>query len=122
MQLYAVENSGHVRGYFLLASVPGQVRIADCWMDSPAPADWRGLILCAIDQARQDPRGAEIVAWASDPLLTEVLRSCGFHARFTCPIGVRPSVPGTIAAGTLRVQMLDNDDAFLCLSRNEYWG
>jgi hypothetical protein len=122
MRIYAVEDRDRVRGYFLLASVPGQVRIADCWMESDEPADWRGLILCAVAQARHDPQAAEVVAWASDARLAAALRSCGFYARFEVPILVRPSAADAFPQGTLRVQMLDNDDAFLFLSRHEYWG
>ena len=122
MQLYAVERAGRVRGYFLLASVPGQVRIADCWMDSGEPAAWRALALCAVEQAQHDPQAAEIVSWASDPLLAGALRTCGFYARFQSPIQVRPTGRDTRPEGTLRVQMLDNDAAFLCAGRNEYWG
>jgi hypothetical protein len=121
MQIYAVENANRVRGYFLLASVPGQVRIADCWMDSDEPAEWGALILCAVAQAQLDPQAAEVVAWASDALLAGALRSCGFYARFEAPIHVRPSIAEAMPPGTLRVQMLDNDDAFLC-SRRQYWG
>ena len=121
MQIYAVEDAGRVCGYFLLVSVPGQVRIADCWMDSDEPPDWRALILCAVAQARYDPQAAEVVAWASDALLAGALRSCGFHARVELPVRVRPSVSDAMPEGTLRVQMLDNDDAFLSLG-NEYWG
>jgi hypothetical protein len=122
MQLYVVESAGRARGYFLLASTPGQVRIADCWMDSNEASDWRALILCAVAQSQQDPRAAEVVAWASDPLLAGVLRACGFYARFQTPIHVRPSGRDPMPQGTLRVQMLDNDDAFLCEGRYQYWG
>jgi hypothetical protein len=122
MQLYAVERAGHVRGYFLLASVPGQVRIADCWIDSQESADWRALILGAVEQAKHDPQAAEVVIWASDPLLAGALQACGFHARFQSPIRVRPTAADTMPEGTLRVQMLDSDDAFLYGGRYEYWG
>src|SRR5207302_927716 len=52
MRLYALKRAGRVRGYFLLASAPAQVRIADCWVDSEEPADWRALIACAVAEAR----------------------------------------------------------------------
>jgi hypothetical protein len=122
MSLYGVERAGQVRGYFLLAAAPGQVRIADCWMDSDESADWCALILCAVEQAQRDPQAAEVVIWASDPLLAGTLRACGFHARFQVPIQVRPAGGDAMPQGTLRVQMLDCDDAFLCLSQYEYWG
>lgn len=123
MQLYAVSKAGRLRGYFLLALAPGQVRIADCWLDSDESEDWRAMILCAVELAQEQPQAAEVVIWASDPLLATALRACGFYARFESPIQVRPSGNDTGPAGPLRVQMLDNDVAFLrCQGRNEYWG
>jgi hypothetical protein len=123
MQLFAIEIAGRLRGYFLLASVAGQARIADCWMESNEPADWRALILCAVEQAQRDPHAAEVVMLASDRLLAGVLRSCGFYPRFECPIQVRQANGDTMPEGTLRVQMLDNDLAYLWEEgRSAYWG
>jgi hypothetical protein len=123
MKLYAVSKAGRLRGYFLLALAPGQVRIADCWVDSEESEDWRATILCAVELAQDQPQAAEVVTWASDPLLATALRACGFYARSESPIQVRPSGNDTGPAGPLRVQLLDNDDAYLFYQgRNEYWG
>ena len=119
--LFAVERAGRVRGYFVLASTPGQVRIADCWMSSDEPSDWRAMILCAVEQARHDPQAAEAVIWASDPVLAGALQACGFHARREFPIQIRSSDVASTSAAPLRVQMLDNDAAFLHEGRNDYW-
>lgn len=113
MQLYSVERAGRARGYFVLASAPGQVRIADCWMDSDRPADWRAMINCAVALAGRDRQAAEVVIWASDPLLSETLRASGFHARQKTPILLRPTNAAAVPAAPLRVQMLDNDEAYL---------
>jgi hypothetical protein len=121
MALFAVERAGRVRGYFLLASAPGQVRIADCWMDSADPADWRAALLCAVEQAKQDPQAAELVTWASHPLLAESLHTCGFHVRFRVPIQMRAAGEGSMPAGPLHVQMLDSDAAFFHEGRSEFW-
>ena len=120
MALYSVERSERTQGYFLLATAPGQVRIADCWMDSADPADWRAMISCAVGQARQDPHAVEIVTWANDPLLCGVLEQCGFHARFTVPVQVRPADDASMP-GALRVQMLDCDSAYLDTGRQDLW-
>ena len=123
MQLYAVSKAGRLCGYFLLALAPGQVRIADCWVDSEESEDWRAMILCAVELAQDQTQAAELVIWASDPLLAAALRACGFYARFECPIQVRRSGNDSGPADPLRVQMLDNDAAFLFeQGRNEYWG
>jgi hypothetical protein len=121
MQLYAVERAARVRGYFLLTSAPGQVRIADCWIDSVDSADWCALILCAVEQAKRDPQAAEVVIWASDRLLEEALPACGFHARFRA-IRVREGRSEAVPEGTLRVQMLDSDIPFLPEGPFQYWG
>jgi hypothetical protein len=121
MQLYSVEREGRVRGYFLLASAPGQVRIADCWMDSERPADWRAMINCAVAQAGRDRCAAEVVIWASDPLLSQVLRASGFHARQKTPILLRPANGAAVPGAPVRAQMLDNDAAYMHEGGSELW-
>jgi hypothetical protein len=122
MHLYAVERGSLIRGYFVLASVAGQARIADCWVESEEPSDWRAVILCAVEQAKRDPQAAEVVILASDALLASALQSCGFHARFQIPIQMRSNGHRSLPEGTLRVQMLDNDSAYIWEGRNVYWG
>ena len=121
MTLFGVESQGRVQGYFLLASVPGQVRIADCWIDSEDPADWRGMLLCAVSEAKKDPQAAEVVVWANEPLLAGALAESGFHVRNQTPIQIRPADDASMPPLPLRVQMLDNDRAFLNEGLNEYW-
>jgi hypothetical protein len=121
IHLYSVERAGRVRGYFLLAFAPGQVRIVDCWMDSDRQDDWRAMIHCAVEEAGRDPRAAEVVMWASDALLSESLRASGFHARHETSILLRSANGAALPAGPLRVQMLDNDEAYLHHGRIELW-
>jgi hypothetical protein len=121
MELFGVEMADRVRGYYLLATVPGQVRIADCWIDSEEPADWCALILCAVEQAKRDPQAAEVVIWASDPSLAQTLEACGFHERWKTPILVRPVGELLVPQGPLRVHMLDADAAYLRGDRKEFW-
>jgi hypothetical protein len=112
MELYAVQRAGRIRGYFVLAIVPTQTRLADCWMDSRDPADWRALVQCAVRQAKLTPGTAELVAWANDPTLSRALLDCGFHERCAFPLFLLPNASAT-PTGILRVQMLDNDGAYL---------
>ena len=79
MELFALEKAGDMRGYFLMAFAPGQARLVDCWVQSSDPADWRALLNCVVRQAKHAPRVAELVSWASDPILSDCLRECGFH-------------------------------------------
>jgi hypothetical protein len=121
VELYALERAGRIGGYFILSYAPGQARLADLWMYSEDPADWRALVHWAVWRAKIKDGLAELVAWSSDPQLSLVLESCGFHARLTLPIYLRGS--GTVAfpQETLRVQMLDNDAFYFYLGRNELW-
>jgi hypothetical protein len=121
MQLYALENAGRVRGYFLLAFALRQARLADCWVDSSDPADWRAMLQCAVREAKGHPRAAELDAWASDPVLSRCLLDCGFHVRGDLPVQVLAPHAPNITLKTLRLQMLDNDAAYRHGGRNEFW-
>jgi hypothetical protein len=121
MHLYVIEKSGQARGYFLLASAPGQVRIADCWMDSDEPGAWLAMVQLALEQGRHDSRAAEIVVWANDPLLSDALKASGFRARYETLIQMRPSDPAVMPDAPLRVQMLDNDLAYLHEDQDAFW-
>lgn len=113
MELHALERSGCVQGYFLLAVAGRQARLADCWMVTSDPADWRALIQRAVQRAREHPGVAEVVAWGSGALLSGCLMECGFHPRATQPVLLMMRPGQTLPTETLRVQMLDTDAAYL---------
>lgn len=121
MELHALERSGRVQGYFLLAIAGRQARLADCWMVSRDPADWRALIQCAARQARQHRGVAELTAWASDALLAESLARCGFHRRSTQPVLLMLRTGLASPPGALRVQMIDTDAAYLDPQGQKLW-
>jgi hypothetical protein len=114
IEVYSWERWPLKRGYFVLARAPGQVRLVDCWVSSEEPDDWCALVQCAVEQARRHPEAAELVAWASDPLLCGVLRQCGFHTGAALPIQLLTRKGSSVPPATLRVQMVDNDAAYLC--------
>lgn len=120
LELYGLERAGRIGGYFALSYGPGQARLADLWMDSNDPADWRALVHSAVHEARGKPV-AEIAAWSSEARLSQALRDCGFRARFTLPIYLRGSAGAVTSGYALRVQMLDNDAFYLCDNRNPLW-
>ena len=111
MALHRLEKAGQTRGYFLLSFVPGQARLADCWVDSDDTSSWRALVQCAVQAARQDPGVAELIAVANEPLLSGALKAAGFHARGTSPITVLVR-KGHDFPPAFRVQMLDSDAAY----------
>lgn len=118
MELYVAERGAETRGYFLLAFVPGQARIADCWTVEPIADDWAELVGLAVDTARRDAGVAEIMAWSSEPVLSQALTSRGFHRRHELPLSVR-SRNSDCRIPVLRIQPLDNDAAFMHQGRVE---
>jgi hypothetical protein len=120
--LHSVEKAGHIRGYFLLAFVPGQARLVDCWIDSSEPDDWQALVQCAVHVARQAPGIAEVITVASDPLLSGCLRQSGFHARRKTPVQmlIRKGQDGPPECPP--VQMLDSDAAYHHHGYPQFWG
>jgi hypothetical protein len=121
MELCALERSGRVQGYFLLAIGGRQARLADCWMVTREPADWRALTQCAVRRARQHPEVGELAAWASDALFSECLAQCGFHVRNRQPLSLLLRAGRPAMTATLRVQMLDADAAYLDPRGDSLW-
>ena len=120
MELFALERGGGVRGYFLLGFAPRQARLVDCWVQSTDPQDWRALLNCAVLAAKRRPRVAELVSWASDPMLSVCMRECGFHARGAQEVRLLSSDRANFPSITVRLQMLDNDAAYRHLGRTEF--
>ncbi len=121
VEWFLMEKGGRIGGYFLLSYAPGQARLADLWMDSEDPADWRALVHSAVMQARAKGGVVEAAAWSSDPLLSQTLEACGFHERFTLPIYLRSSGTEPMPPDALRVHMLDNDAFYLHSGHSELW-
>lgn len=121
MRLYSLERAGRVRGYFLLALAPGQVRFADAWVDSDERSDWRALVACAVRVARCESGAAELAAWANDAALAQALIDNGFRPRFSLPVMLRSSAKGVPGPAALRMQMLDNDALYLHEGRGQLW-
>jgi hypothetical protein len=112
MVLHGFEKAGQRRGYFLLAFVPGQARLVDCWVDSEDPGDWRAMVHCAVHVALHTPGIAELITLASDPMLSQCLRESGFYGQWTDAVQILPKAEAASIPTNLRFQMLDSDAAF----------
>lgn len=119
-RLFGYEQNS-ARGCFLLADVPGQVRIADCWLESSKPSEWRDLYLSAVEQARSSQDAAEIVTIVSDDLRRDALQQAGFHARGDYPIRFFTKNPALRDVSALRCEMLDSDAAYLHSGKAQLW-
>jgi hypothetical protein len=122
IELYGLEKGGQIGGYFLLSYAPGQVRIADMWLASHEPAQWRALIHAAVQRARSKRGLAELIVWSSDPTLSRILADCGFRERLNLPISLLKASPNlAIPHDIMRIQMLDSDAFYLHVDGNELW-
>lgn len=121
MSLYMLERSGKPGGYFVLSFAFRQARLVDCWMDSENPTDWCAMLQCAVMEAKQHPRAAELAVWASDSAFSGRLRECGFHARNELRVQIHAPRNPELTSHALRVQMLENDSAYFHRGCNELW-
>lgn len=122
MEFWSVANDGSsIRGYFLLAHVPGQARIVDFYIDSEEQEDWRILVQLAVAQARRNPAVAEVVSTGSDRFTRQALLDCGFRARGTYPLRVLVGKGIQLPAASVRFQMIDSDAAYLHENKIAYW-
>jgi hypothetical protein len=119
--LFAAEKNGQLYGYVLLSFPPGQARIADCWVKSDDVRDWSAVLQCAVSRARQEKSVAELVAWASDPMLQNALTACGFRQRTKEAIQIRARATFPAPPAALRVQLMDSDCAYQHAGHPELW-
>ncbi len=113
MELYAVGRGAEPEGYFVLAFTGAQARLVDCWLESESLPGWTALVSLAVRQAEQHAGVGEIAATCSEPLLGAALRHCGFHARFSRSLSMRVSGAARPPDRTVRIQMIDDDQAYL---------
>ena len=113
MELYAVEDAGGTEGYFVLAFVPGQARLVDCWLDCADPRGWEALVRLAVQEARRHRDVAEVATVCSEPLLARALQRCGFHARGSRPLLLRAAREVRVPDLPMRIQLLDDDQAYI---------
>jgi hypothetical protein len=121
MALYSVEKAGRIRGYFLLAFVPGQARLVDCWIDSSEANDWQAMVQCAVQIAQQTPGVAELVTLTNDPTLSGCLRKTGFHALLAKAVQMLTRKGKHGPPDCPRVQMLDNDATYHHHGYAQFW-
>ena len=104
---------GSPRGWYVLARVGGQSRIADIWVDSDTVADWTAAYALAVRAAARDPQACELAASASIPPAMEAAPLAGLRLRHADPIFVLDPKKRFQAAPKLNVTFLESDLAYL---------
>jgi hypothetical protein len=101
------------RGWYVLARVGGQARIADIWVDSDSAADWTAAYALALSAASRDPQACEVVASASIPPAIEAVQRAGFRFVHAEPIFVLDPKKYFATTAQLNVTFLESDLAYL---------
>ncbi len=112
-ELHVVEKDGNSKGYLLMAYVDRQARLAESWVESDDPEDWRALHCLAVRVAREH---AEV-----DPLTRESLEAAGFHLRGSMELHLIDTAKKGLPDVPLRVQMLEGDAAYLQSPTEDFW-
>ena len=121
MELYIVGRNASPEGYFMLAFTGRQARLVDCWLTSDAPDDWAAAVQLAVQNVSGRGGVAEIAVISSDPLFESALRQSGFHARFARPLFLCRTNGTELPDGTVRIQMIDDDKAYLQTAPQRLW-
>jgi len=118
---FRLERDGVPAGYLCLSFAAGQARVADVWLPSRDPDDWRVAYVLAIAEARRLwSDAAEIVASCSVAWGLEGLTRAGFRVIARDPItfyGLN-GFPGN--SSSFHLQMIDADFSFLHTGEIEY--
>jgi hypothetical protein len=101
--------TGQPTGFFVLARVRGQARLADIALNSDDDHHWQALIQLAIDRACEDATATEIAVLSSDPSVVRHLQRNGFHVRGSQPILLMTPAVRAPPKDPIVVSMLDND-------------
>jgi hypothetical protein len=110
---FLVKEAGATRGFFVLAHVGGQTRIADLLINSTEAGDWTASYALALGEAARDPRACEVAAAASTPLEKQALKDAGFRRRGYEPVWIGDAEHALPGAAPLHISMLEWDGAYL---------
>ncbi len=113
MSGFTLSKAGELAGYCVLSRSGHQSRIADLWIASERPEDWRVAYGLAARLALENPGVTEITASASEPLGRRAIQGAGLHARETMPIFLRDSKSFLEGSPEVRIGALENDFFYL---------
>lgn len=111
-QYFTVMHSGLPVGYFCLAFVPAQARLAEAWLASDTPESWNQLVSLAHTHALADSSANELVAQTSSAAMQLSLRHAGFRLHHSDHVLVYDPKGRIPEPASLDLQMIHGDMAF----------
>lgn len=113
MSAFELLDNGVPKGYFVLARVGHQSRIADLRVAAADPADWVASYQAALAAARADREAYEVVAPATMPHIREALSTCGFRPRGTSPLFIHDRANRIGEATNVWWSYIDDDRVYI---------
>jgi len=113
MRYFSLVKDGSTQGYFLLARVGGQARLADLRLLSTRADDWASACAAVTHSVSRDPDVCELAAIAPLPLIGDALERNGFRSRGGIPVFIRDPRELLARSGPIHLSMLDDDSAYL---------
>jgi hypothetical protein len=113
LSAFLLLEGGTRRGYFVLSRVGGQTRIADMFVDTDMPTDWRAAFSVATDAAAQEAETCEVLAAGSTKLAIDAIRENGFRFRRRDPILIHDPKGLLAKALPLNLNLLNGDEFYL---------
>ena len=111
-EYFTLRRSSAPVGYFCLAFVPGQARLAESWVAAGEPETWAQLVRLAYRQAMANPDSNEMAAQTGNAALQAALRNAGFRLRHSDSVLVYDPKRGIPEGASLDFQMIHGDMAF----------
>ncbi len=113
MSGFTLSNAGELAGYCVLSRSEHQSRIADLWIASERPEDWRVAYGLAARLALKDRDVSEVAASASEPRGRKAIQGAGLYARESMPIFLHDPKARLAGSPEVRIGALENDFFYL---------
>jgi hypothetical protein len=109
---HLLKENGLTRGYFLLAAIGHQTRIADLWITSETASDWQSALAAATRAAAALPATAEIISAASTEVAAAAHAANGYRQRGAIPVFLYDPKSLLPPAGSPELTLIDGDAAW----------
>ena len=117
---YVISDAQQVRGYFVLAKVGRQARIAEIQNHAAHSSDWAPICSIAAHTACEDPRVSEVIVGTSRVEIGESFERIGFWTRRIEPIFYYDWRKRMDPNVRFELSFLDNDFSFFYNPQNPY--
>ena len=113
MQPWLLTRAGENAGYFVLARVDADCRIAELWINSSSAQDWLNAAEIATEMAASHPRTGAVSTTVSTPVLQSALEQIGYRFSGEVPVSIKDRQRRVPADQSMLLTMLENDAFYI---------